>query len=189
MLNSGLAIASLIDTPLWNDARWNGVVIGVDQTGKNPPFFGLFFENKTAGVKIFDDWVHRFGSEDEFDEIRVSIIEGEVPGKPHGYYVTVSSDLEGILSRAKQDGTDSDAGLVATVTRYTRAPQQPESPFLSGFKAAYAQHHEYLLLGAYGSRTAPAVDFSKSIRKKKILMRHIKDVSRKNFDLDAVVLD
>ncbi|NOY40624.1 MAG: hypothetical protein GXP26_02135 [Planctomycetes bacterium] len=187
MSSDGFAFTNLIDTPHWNDAAWLGVAFGVDPSGQQPPFMGVLFQNEAAGREIFDDWVHRFGSSDEFDEIRVAIIEGNIPGKDAGYSVTIGSDIEGITERAKQEHQEVDARYIATVTRYHRMNPQPGSPFLPGFKNAYKQIGEYLLLPDFGSQTQPQPDFGLAIRKRKILFRDVADVDDK--DIDSVIFN
>jgi len=185
MTNDGFALTSLVITHLWDEADWKGVVYGVDPNGANPPFLGILFKNATPGRQIFDDWLHRFGSFDEFDEIRIAIIEGDIPGKGSGYTVTIGSDIEGIISRAKQEGQDVDVRYIATVTRSHRLNPQPDSQFLPGFKKAFQRFNEYLLLPAFGSQTQPQPDFKYAIRKRKINFRKAGDVNEK--DMDSII--
>ena len=44
-----------------------------------PPILGLGFANEDAARQIFKDWNERYGPRDEFEELRVSIIEGKIP--------------------------------------------------------------------------------------------------------------
>ncbi len=182
MSSNGFAFTNLIDTPRWNDAAWFGVAYGVDPSGRQPPFMGVQFQNQDAGREIFNDWLHRFGSTDEFNEIRVAIIEGDIPDKDPGYSVTIGSDIEGITKRAKQEQQEVDARYIATVTRHHRMNPQLGSPFLTGFKNAYNQIGEYLLLPAFGSQTQPQPDFGLAVRKRKILFRDVVDIDDKDFD-------
>ena len=187
MPSDGFAFTNLIETPRWNAAGWNGVAFGVDASGENPPFMGILFQDTNVGREIFDDWLHRFGSSDAFDEIRVAIIEGDIPGKDPGYSVTIGSDIEGITERAKQENQEVDARYIGTVTRYHRMNPQPGSPFLPGFKNAYNQIGEYSLLPAFGPQTQPEPGFDLAIRKRKILFRDVSDVVAK--DIDSVIFN
>jgi hypothetical protein len=45
------------------------------------------FADFDAGKRIFEGWIKRVGHRDEFEEIRASIVEGPISGKPDGYTV------------------------------------------------------------------------------------------------------
>ena len=182
MPDDNFVMTNLIDVAKWNPAGWNAVVFGVDPSGEDPPFMGILFSDAASGRAIFDDWVHRFGATDEFDEIRVAIVEGDIPGKNPGYSVTIGSDVEGITQRAKRDNQDFDPKYIGTVTRYHRMNPAPNSPFLPGFKKAYDQHGTYLLLPVFGSQTQPQPDFDLAIRKQKILFRDVSDINENDID-------
>lgn len=178
-MSEELAFTSLINQALWDQARWCGTAFGVMAENDEPPFIGLVFKDATAGRQIFTDWLHRFGSTDENDEIRISIVEGDIEGKETGYSVVVGSDIKGIIDRAKEDGQF--ARYLATVTRSHRMTPRANSPHMPRFKNAYPAHNEYFLL--------PVLDdepiFDLQITKKKIAFRNVADVGPT--DLDACI--
>lgn len=182
MSDDNFVVTNLIDVSKWDLAGWNAVVFGVDPSGERPPFMGLLFSDAASGRAIFDDWIHRFGATDEFDEIRVAIIEGNIPGKNPGYSVTIGSDVEGITQRAKKDNQDFDPRYVGTVTRYHRMNPTPNSRSLPGFKKAYNKIGAYLLLPVFGSQSQLNPESDLAIRKQKILFRDVSDVSEKDID-------
>jgi hypothetical protein len=94
---------SLIDVDLWNAAVWPGVGYLHDDKGAQPPGFGLIFENLGIGKRIFAGWLDRIGKDDAYEEIRVSIIKGEILGLPPGYSVQISSDPAHTEQRSKDE--------------------------------------------------------------------------------------
>src|ERR1051325_2665081 len=79
---------SLIDHELWEQARWAGIFYA--RLPQPPlPILGLLFDNGAAGKAIFQGWQKAVGKTDAADELHVSIIEGEVPGKEKGYRVLI----------------------------------------------------------------------------------------------------
>jgi len=70
--HKNIKVLSVIDLQLWDKAEWNG--FGV----MNHPYYGfgllLCFKNSEAGIKIFEEWINRFGTDDKEDIIRISII-------------------------------------------------------------------------------------------------------------------
>jgi hypothetical protein len=79
----------LIDITRWDKAIWKGVfyMCGASQ----PPIMALLFLNKEVAIKIFAQWYVRIGRSDDYEEMRISIIEGDVPGEDPGYTVYIAN--------------------------------------------------------------------------------------------------
>ena len=136
-----------IDVDAWNQAKWQGVLYLTDPSGNEPPVLALFFEDETAGRKIFNDWRQRFGERDAKEDLRIAIIEGFVPGQEPGYYVHVGFDLDRAFERAGEQG-HPDLKKLWTITRIKRL-DAPNSPNLAVFKKAFARHGRYVLAPAF----------------------------------------
>jgi hypothetical protein len=95
---------SLIDLPLWDSALWKGTAFLHDLDGVEAPGIGFFFDDINAGRKIFLGWHERVGKIDQYEEIRISIIRGEILGLPSGYSVHVSSNPLHTVRRAEDQG-------------------------------------------------------------------------------------
>ena len=50
MGNKVLCVTGVIDTELWNKARWRGTAVLSD--GQSAPYLGLLFEDREAAIKI-----------------------------------------------------------------------------------------------------------------------------------------
>jgi len=94
---------SLIDVEMWNKAKWVATAYLVSEAPQDPPCLGLVFENADAGRQIFKGLIKRLGKEDTYEELRIAIIEGELPGDPTGYTVHISSNPHNTAKRAKLD--------------------------------------------------------------------------------------
>jgi hypothetical protein len=167
---------SLIDVDKWNEAGWKGAAFFHDPTGEQPPCLGLAFENIEAGKQIFTQWHERLGSHDEHEELRISIIEGEILGQDDGYSMHISSNPANTAQRRQLPFS------TAIVISRSRRMETPNSPHLARFKEEFARHKRYSLIPV-SLRGEPS--FELSIEKAELLFRQTSDITPK--DLDAVV--
>ena len=66
---------SFINIEKWDIAKWRATAFLHDPEGVRLPYLGIVFENIEAGKEIFSEWLERLGKVDEFDELRISIVE------------------------------------------------------------------------------------------------------------------
>ncbi len=183
---SDFFVHSLIDVDKWNAAGWKGIIYLLDPEGANLPCFGIFFENIEAGKQIFSDWRVRLGEVDEYDELRIVIIEGEIPGLKTGYSVCISSDLESVRRRARAEGKDISAEYLVMVSRIHRMKPEPGSPHLPKFKQEYARHGGYYLIPVSGSLSGKLTPhFEYAISKKQIHFRDALEITKDDMDAGA----
>jgi hypothetical protein len=173
---------SLIDIDKWNDARWTATAFLHDQDGVKPPYLGLVFENIEAGRAIFADLLERVGSVDAFEELYVSIIEGEMLGEEPGYSVHITSDPSRTQARLNSLGKELKFDQAIVISRFNRMTPAPDSPHLKRFKAEMQAHGRYSLIPV-SAYVQPQFDFA--IEKKEIHFRQASDVTKS--DRDAVV--
>ncbi len=86
---------SIIDIPLWDKARWEGVGMMLQpETG----FLGflLLFDNSDAGKLIFDKWIKKLGREDKSGLIKITIIKGVDKTHPHWYRVIITTNVDSV---------------------------------------------------------------------------------------------
>lgn len=179
-------LAGPIDVDLWNKAKWGAIVVACYPD--KPPTLGIAFENEQAAVSIFKGWHQQYGTNDEYEEIRISIIEGDIDGEDPGYSVHIGTDPDAAFKKFKDQGQDFDRDLLFLVSRIHRMTPSPDSKNLKMFKKAYKQFKSYYLAPAVISpdkqRFKPMFDLG--IFKSKI---HFRDVSEiKDDDMDFVVL-
>ena len=70
-------LQTFIDPVKWDAARWKATAFFHDPKGVRPPCLGIVFDNIGTGKQIFSDWLKRLGNVDQYDELRISIVEGE----------------------------------------------------------------------------------------------------------------
>ena len=119
-----------INVDLWNEAKWRATFfMGYEE---EPPILGLAFENEDAARKIFETWHERYGENDEYEELRVSIVEGEIQGEPPGYTVHVGSDPDAAIKRFKDAGYefDVDDDIMMMVGQINRMNPSEDSKYL-----------------------------------------------------------
>ena len=172
-----------IDVELWDAARWTATAFLHDTDGVRPPCLGLVFENTEAGRKIFSDLRALVGSVDEFEELRVSIVEGEILGEDPGYTVHISSDPLHTEARRRAEGSDLMVDRAIVVSRHHRMIPAPDSPHLAKFKSELRAHGRYSLIPV-SSTIQPQFDCA--IEKREVHFRQALEITRT--DRDAVVL-
>jgi len=148
-------IAGPIDIELWDKAKWRATFF--DWLPSSPPLLGLAFENGDAARKIFEGWRKQFGDNDENEELRISIIEGNIPGKEPGYTVHVGSDWEVTMRRLRSRGFGADKDLLCAISRLNRMTPSPSSKNLAEFKNAYRKFKTYYLVGGVTNAAATEV--------------------------------
>lgn len=174
-----------IDVDLWNQAKWEGIFVIC--SANRPPVLGLAFQNEEAAREIFAKWHERYGSNDTYEELRISIIEGEIPGEEPGYTVHVNADPDAAIKRFRDAGYKFDDDILMLVGRVHRMNPQSDSNNLELFKRAYAHFKTYFLTP--GIITSDKLGFKPilelGIYKGKINLRNVTDI--KEGDLDSVV--
>jgi hypothetical protein len=178
-----------IDPDLWNQANWRATVF-MQISANDPPILGLGFTNEAAARQIFQGWHERYGSRDEFEELRVSIIEGEIPGQGLGYTVHIGADAEANFRRYKQLGLMRDGDFVAVISKFNRM-NAPNSPNLAQFKKAYRESKTYFLAPVLVDGEGQQIRILKPILEANILKGriHFRDVSEiGEHDPDTVIL-
>ena len=177
---------NFIDVPKWDSAQWMAVAFIVDQSYQRIPVLAVVFEDGELGKQIFADWIQRLGEEDQFEELRVALVEGDIPGQEPGYSIQIGSNPAGTIKRAQSDGVVLEPALFVIGSRIHRMHPSPESQNLPMFKDAYYRKGAYLFVPAsvVDGRVVP--HFSHGIVKKEIHFRHADDLDAN--DLDTLVL-
>lgn len=175
-------LQSFIEIGKWDAAKWKGMAFIHDPSGKKVPLVGLMFENYDAGNQIFSNWLRRLGKVDKYEELRISIIEGEILGEDPGYSVHVSSNPAHTLKRAAEDGVSVAADLTVVVGRVHRMTPEPDSPHLPRFKQDFQKHKRYFLVPVSAKSE---IGFDYAIEKTEIHFRQTSEIAGN--DEDAVV--
>lgn len=184
MQNAPIAY-SLFDIEKWNRAEWQATVFLRHRDPAVPPCLGIGFKNGAIGREVFSELRRRIGDEDVYDELRVSIIEGDIPGNERGYSVHIFSEPD---NTAKRLGVPPVTGNVTIASKVHRMNPRPESPYLPQFKRDFARHGRYLLIPATYDPTSgsavPHIDVA--IGKHHVHLRHASEIAHD--DIDAYVI-
>jgi hypothetical protein len=92
-------VLSVIETELWDAARWRGMAVGIYEDF--PPGLLLLFENEKPARKIFENWRKEFGQKDEKGILRIGLITGVDRSKPSSYSIVVSTNVEKAIKDPK----------------------------------------------------------------------------------------
>lgn len=183
----GMFLTGFIDLEKWNKAQWKGTAYFFDLAGMEPPTIGFFFENKSAAEEIFRGWHERLGDIDEYNELRISIIEGDIPGEENGYSVVVSTNIENVYKRADDAGIDLPEPYVMIISRKHRMNPAPESKSLEMFKELYKRFGSYFLVPVIRVEDKLVPGIGLKLHKREINIRHASEITSKN-DPDCLVI-
>lgn len=177
-----LLFQDFIDTEKWNAAQWFATAFLHDQDGFRPPYLGVVFENIAVGREIFTGWLNRLGAADQYEELRISVIEGRIAGESNGYSVHISSDPLHTEERAKASGVEWNIKRYLVTGRVNRMTPQPGSAHLARFQQQYRKHKSYYVIPV-SAQIEPCFEYA--IQKKEIFFRH--SAAIREDDQDAVV--
>lgn len=184
--NPAMYITSPIDLKLWDSAQWSATFFA--HTPGRPPVLGLAYRNESAARKIFEGWHERYGNNDEYEELRISIIEGDIEGEKPGYSVHVGVDPETAIKRFKDAGYEFDGDLLLSISRINRMNPPADSNNLNMFKQLYRQYKTYYLVPGVvsedGSLRKPILELG--IFKSKVIFKKVEDIAE--HDIDIAVL-
>jgi TIR domain len=178
-----LYFSSPVNVPLWDKARW--VATAFLWAPGQIPILALAFLNKEPAETIFKEWRQRYGEQDMYEELRVAVVEGDIPGKAPGYSVHISVNWENLLERYKRAGfTPTDDDHYMTVSRIHRMNPQPGATNLASFKNAYKEFGSYLLAPAVCKRDGSNlnVNFDLMIAKRDLFLRKAEDIGPDDAD-------
>ncbi len=180
-------VTHFVVNPLWDEARWNATTFRWHPTSDGPPVMGLCFDNARAAHELFGGWFENHDNNDSLEELRVSIIEGEIPGLPSGYTVHICT-TQNALARATMEGVVLNAAFMVVLGRMNRMHSAPGAPpLLTRFKQEFQKHNEFLLAPVTRRGDGQLwVDLELGIVKRKIYFRHISEIGEN--DIDAAVL-
>ncbi len=171
-----------MDPATWVAAGWSGAAFLHDPEGEEPPCLGFLFDDIEAGARIFSAWLNYLGSADEFEELRVAIIEGPIHGEGRGYSVNFSYDPLGLERRAAKKGERFELATTVILSRILRVATNGRSANLERFKKEFARHGKYSLVPC-ALDSLPRFDCA--IPKVEIHFRKVLEITSR--DQDAVV--
>ncbi|MBW7995241.1 MAG: TIR domain-containing protein [Candidatus Glassbacteria bacterium] len=184
--NTLMFFTSPIDIELWDAAKWSSTFFAA--VPGNPPVLGLGYKNEAFGRKIFQGWRERFGENDELEELRIAIIEGDIEGEETGYSVHIGPDIDAAISRFKCQGYKYNRDVLMSVSRINRMNPLPNSNHLEVFKNLYRKFKTYYLVPGVISEDGTSLTpiYELGIFKGKIFFRKVEDINE--HDIDSVVL-
>lgn len=180
-------LGGFIDIDLWNKAQWYGTAFGFDGPMREPPIMCLIFKEKEPAQEIMRKWLIRLGDTDKYNELRISIIEGDIPGEKPGYFVHISSNIENIIKRADDEGLDMPKDIFFMISRLNRMNPKEGSRNLEIFKELYERFGSYTLRVSVVEDGKIIMLDGLYLHKRNIELRHVDDIKSKD-DMDAVIL-
>ena len=169
-------VRSVINTHLWDLARWKGALFA--SYGKQtPPVIAFAYEQKEPAEKIFRQWRERFGESDADDSIYISIIRGVSATDPAHYTILVTSSLKNGASRPTSQP-------IAFLGRFqTMTPSTTDN--LDQFLRDYEQVGVYLLAPAILNQGSAQPLMNHAILKRKLVVRQYDDVESNDIEVMA----
>jgi|SRR5579862_2817856 len=178
-------VKEFITSPLWDKARWIATTFRWHPTGGAPPVMALCFQNGNSAHELFSKWAESGLSA---NSLRVSIIEGEIPGEKFGYSIQICADLAATVAQPMKEGAILDSSTFLLPSRVNRMhPAIGLPPLIPRFRQDYEKHHEFLLAPAtYRSNKQLWIDVELGIVMSEIHFRNAVEIGEN--DIDSTVL-
>ena len=180
--HSDLAVSSVINTHLWDQAGWRGVLYAHSgPMDSQPPLLGLSFESKEMASSIFKEWNEKFGRKDTEDRIRISIIRGIDANNRHYYRVHVTQSIN-----AERYAEEEIKTLVSVSRLNTMEPDC--STNLENFLEQFEKFGMFFLVPAVISvgGHAPELLLDHSILSRNLHIRHAWEIGENDQDYVAI---
>lgn len=184
--------AAFTTHPLWTEARWSATTFRWHPQSEAPPIMGIVFDNAEAGLEIFREAERQMNHTDRFEEIRVSIIEGPVPGQEcrPGYSVHICPDPEALDAHATAEDFVVNQSVVPFLGQWNRHYPIPGMPeLLPRFKREFRKHKEFLLAPVVRRGDGQLwVEPKLGIIKNIVHFRYLSEITHEDIDAAAMVL-
>ncbi len=180
-------ISDISSNEIWDKSGWCGVAFILDKEGELPPRLGLLFRNRNFASTIFENWKKIIGANDKFDELRISIIEGDVKGEDNGYYIHIGCNPISVFKMMDSNYKDLSIDYFIHTSKITRVFVPKDSNDLKLFKEHLKIFgHCYLTPVIIDDQEQTEILTKYNIYKKNIIFRNYDEINSKH-DLDFVV--
>lgn len=184
MNNKVMYVTGVIDTELWDSASWRGVAILSDK--KSAPYLGLVFQNRDVAIEIFEKWNKDFGHRDLYEEIRIAIIEGDIPGKEHGYTIHITTNQENLITKCRKLNLSVDEVLFTIISRFQRMPTEKGNRNMATFKEEVERFLSYKIIPVYMNDNGLEPLFDFEIEKTEIFFRQAGEITENDIDVACI---
>ncbi|WP_207722153.1 hypothetical protein [Clostridium intestinale] len=184
MENKVLYVTGVIDTELWNKASWMGTAVLSDK--KAAPYLGLLFQNREAAIKIFEQWNKDFGHRDLYEEIRIAVIEGDVPEQEFGYTVHITTNQENLVTKCKKLNFSEPQVLFVVISRFRRMPTSRNNQNMKIFREEVERFLSYKIIPIYMGEKGLEPLFDYEIEKTEIFFRKVDEILENDIDIACI---
>ncbi len=188
-----LPVIRFLRSSHWNNVRWHGTTFRWHPDSAAPPIMGLVLDNRDAATALFRTWKDLSGNQDSFEELRVTIIEGELSGVVPGYFVHLCPDPDNTMAHATADDMIIELQQFGQYYRTNKMDYLPGSPpMLVRFREEYNKHGEFMLAPVIKREDGQFyVDAELGIIKREIYFMNTQEVAAKlkakGFDLELIL--
>lgn len=184
MDSKAMYVTGVIDTELWNKANWIGTAILSDN--KSAPYLGFVYQDRDAAIKIFEQWNSEFGHRDVYEEIRIAVIEGDIPGQEQGYTIHITTNQENLKSKCKKLNLPATQVLFAIISRFRRMPTEPGNRSIAIFREEFERFLSYKIIPIYANENSLEPLFEYEIEKTEISFKQANEIASDDIDAACV---
>jgi hypothetical protein len=154
---------------------------------------GLVLDNRDAATALFRTWIEMSGNQDSFEDLRVTIIDGELPGVVPGYIVHLCPDPDNTMAHATAEDMIIEPQQLGQYYRTNKMNYLPGSPpMLERFREEYNKHGEFMLAPVIKREDGQFyVDAELGIIKREIHFMNTREFTSKlranGFDLESIL--
>jgi hypothetical protein len=171
-----IVMDDLINIPLWEQAKWKGMMFMVAYEPNVPPILAPVFSNKTACINIFKKWISNFSNFDSKNNIRCCVIKGVNTDVPTHYKFAFSPNIEMLNASKTQE-------RIIITNRFRLMESEDIGP-LNGFldKIKTMNNRYYLIPVIINSETdEPEILYDYAIRKCHLEVKNAWEIGKQDW--------
>jgi hypothetical protein len=172
-------IASLIDVPLWDQAKWRGTLFYFDPRLAPYPVLGIGFEDQDAATKIFRGLRKQVGKSDDENRLRITILRGIRKSQPAAYRVVIGTNIDRRYAK----------GMLIMMVNRIHVMEPDTSQNLDRFLETLKGAPDYLLAPALFGRGQPNIGIGLAIRKTELVVRNAWELGLHDIDIVGLASD
>ncbi len=180
---SEMKTVSVIREDLWDRAKWAATGFMAFAGNQYPPTLALVFEDAKAAQQIFRNWREEYGSIDEGNAIRLTVIKGISRENPLAYRLLITSN--------PQKAFVEEGIRYAFFASRSKTMEPTSKENLGRFLESYNHFNGYFFAPAIIKKDLQDIEIFDDVRiaKSELSVREAWEIGRNDFDLAGIYPD
>gem|GEM_PF-3612146 len=178
-----IVMDDLINIPLWDKAKWKGMMFLISHEPNVPPILAPVFSDKISSITIFKKWTSAFGNIDSGNKISCCLIKGVDKDNPTFYKFAFSPNMNKTYS--------SKAKYQIAPNRFRLMESKDNKPLNCFLDRIKITGNCYFLIPAImeSETSKPEILYDYAIRKYHLEVKNAWEIGKENWWAFAILSD